>query len=248
MTSASIPVVTTLRSSLSMYVFYVWNKTVLLFACFVNSSLEVTFRIYIAIYNIVTCQPIVIFRPVGEPRKRRRDRRHLAAQRRQKKEQKRTQRKDGCQKNMVAARRAAVAWRRINVFRKILTHRYCGLRKEVTAARVRITRCAGHRRKRQNKDDAERETRKGRKEENRRRKGPQCKTRIKNPTMNNIEGWDPGERAPLGRGGTRKKDICDIFRKKIMEHGVGTSSGLRTRKKWALWRGRPLPKRKKKQH
>jgi hypothetical protein len=34
--------------------------------------------------------------PVGEPRSRRRDRRHLAAQRRQKKERKRTQRKDGC--------------------------------------------------------------------------------------------------------------------------------------------------------
>jgi hypothetical protein len=57
--------------------------------------------------------------PVGEPRKRRRDRQHLAAQRRQKKEQKRTQRKDGCRKNLVAARRAAVAWRRINIFRKI---------------------------------------------------------------------------------------------------------------------------------
>jgi hypothetical protein len=26
-----------------------------------------------------------------------------------------------CQKNLVAARRAAVAWRKINVFRKILT-------------------------------------------------------------------------------------------------------------------------------
>jgi hypothetical protein len=68
--------------------------------------------------------------PVGEPRKRRRDRRHLAAQRRQKKEQKRTQRKDGCRNNLVAARRAAVAWRKINVFRNILTHGYCGLRKE----------------------------------------------------------------------------------------------------------------------
>jgi uncharacterized protein with HEPN domain len=72
--------------------------------------------------------------PVGEPRKRRRDRPHLAAGRRQKKEQKRTQKKDGCQKNLVAARRAAVAWRKINIFRKILTHGYCGLRKEVTAA------------------------------------------------------------------------------------------------------------------
>jgi hypothetical protein len=99
--------------------------------------------------------------PVGEPRKGRRDRRHLAAGHRQKQEQKRTQRKDGCRKNLVAARRAAVAWRKIIVFRKILTHGYCGLRKEVIAAGMMITRCAGHGRKRRNKDDVKRETRKG---------------------------------------------------------------------------------------
>jgi hypothetical protein len=107
-----------------------------------------------------------IVMPVGEPRKGLRDRRHLAAGSRQKKEQKRTQKKDVCQKNLVIAHRgttrhAAVAWRRINVFRKIMTHGYCGLRKEVTAAGMKITRCAGHRRKGQNKDDVERETRKG---------------------------------------------------------------------------------------
>jgi hypothetical protein len=56
--------------------------------------------------------------PVGEPRKRRRDRRHLAAQRRQKKEQERTQSKNGCRKDLVAARRgvtrrAQVARRRV---------------------------------------------------------------------------------------------------------------------------------------
>jgi hypothetical protein len=58
--------------------------------------------------------------------------------------------------------------------------------------------------------------------------------------MNDIEGWNPGERAHLGSGGTRKKDICDTFREKIIKHVVGTSSGLRGRKKWTLWRGRPL--------
>jgi hypothetical protein len=50
-----------------------------------------------------------VIMPVGEPRKRRQDRRHLATQRRQKKEEERTQRKDGCRKNLVAARCAAVA-------------------------------------------------------------------------------------------------------------------------------------------
>jgi hypothetical protein len=37
--SASIPVVTTLRSSLSMYVFFVYNKTVLSHCLFFISSL-----------------------------------------------------------------------------------------------------------------------------------------------------------------------------------------------------------------
>jgi hypothetical protein len=67
--------------------------------------------------------------PVRKPRKRRRDRRHLAAQRRQKKEHKWYQRKDWCRKNLVAACRAAVAWGKINLFRKILTRGFCGLRK-----------------------------------------------------------------------------------------------------------------------
>jgi hypothetical protein len=43
-TSASIPAVTTLRSSLNMYVFFVYS-TFFLTACFVNGSPEVTFRI-----------------------------------------------------------------------------------------------------------------------------------------------------------------------------------------------------------
>jgi hypothetical protein len=45
MTSASIPTVTTLRSSLSMYVFFFVYNIISLMACFVNSSLEVTFQI-----------------------------------------------------------------------------------------------------------------------------------------------------------------------------------------------------------
>jgi hypothetical protein len=106
--------------------------------------------------------------PVGEPRNRRRDqRRNLAAVRRQKKQERNLDaRRRGKERNLVTARHAAVAWRKINVFRKILTHGYCGLRKEVTAARVKITRCAGHRSKRQNKTDGEREIRKERKEQN----------------------------------------------------------------------------------
>jgi hypothetical protein len=65
--------------------------------------------------------------------------------------------------------------------------------------------------------------------------------------MNDIEGWNTRERAPLGSGGTRNKGIYGIFREKIMGHGVGTSSELQRSKHWTLWRGRPPPKRKKEQ-
>jgi hypothetical protein len=71
--------------------------------------------------------------PVGEPRKRRRDRRNLSAVRRQKeqdqnldarrrrKEQKRAQRKDGCRRNFVAARRGATRRAAVARHRILLT-------------------------------------------------------------------------------------------------------------------------------
>jgi hypothetical protein len=148
--------------------------------------------------------------------------------------------------------------------------RNCGLRKEVTAAGIKVTRRAGvarHKRdfvrKYPTRDIVEQEIPKRRTEENKRWKGPECENGIrdrglkqqlrgnkqrKNPTTNDIEGWNPRERAPLGGGGMRKEDICDIFREKIMEHGIGTSSDLRRKKNWTLWRGRSPPKRKKEQH
>jgi hypothetical protein len=97
--------------------------------------------------------------PVGEPRKRRRDRRNLAAVRRQKreqdenlgarlrkKEQNRTLRKDGCRRNLVAARRGRT--RRVQVARrnfpstKDTTREYCGSRKGLVAAHRGTTRHA----------------------------------------------------------------------------------------------------------
>jgi hypothetical protein len=51
MTSASVAVVTMSRSSLSIYIFFVHNNFFLI-ACFVNSSLEVTFRISY-VYNTI---------------------------------------------------------------------------------------------------------------------------------------------------------------------------------------------------
>jgi hypothetical protein len=49
-------------------------------------------------------------------------------------------------------RRARVAWRKRNIFRKYATQRNCGPRKEVTATGMKITRCAGHRSMGQNKN------------------------------------------------------------------------------------------------
>jgi hypothetical protein len=44
------------------------------------------------------------------------------------------------------SRRATVAWRKRNIFRKSWTPRNCGPRKEVTASGMKITCCAGHKR------------------------------------------------------------------------------------------------------
>jgi hypothetical protein len=192
----------------------------------------------------------------------------------------------GSREKLAAARRkvshcATVAWCRRNVLRQILTHGSCGLRKEVTAAGMRITRCAGHRRTGRIWNDVEQETQNRRTEQNQRWRGPEWNNdlrnrglqlqlrsskRIMNPTVNNIKQRNPRQRALLGSGGSRKKDIrvCDISREKTMvttkngkevferttrlgiaKRSAGSLVGLRTIKKWTQWRGRPPPKRKK---
>jgi hypothetical protein len=142
----------------------------------------------------------------------------------------------------------------MNVFRKILTQRNYGPRQEFATSRkmprcARVARCKGNFvKKYSTRGNTKQETQKGQTEENRCWKSPECRKGIKDPTWNGIEGWSPGERAPLGSGGTRKKDIYEIFREKIMEHVDGTCSWLQKMRKWSSWRGQPLPKRKKKKH
>jgi hypothetical protein len=46
---------------------------------------------------------------------------------------------------------------------------------------------------------------------------------------------------------TLNKNLYEIFRERIAKQVVRTPSGLRRIKKWALWRGRPPPKRKTKE-
>jgi hypothetical protein len=182
--------------------------------------------------------------PGGEPRKRRWDRRHLAAQRRQKKEQKRTQRKDGCRNNLVAARRAAVAWRRINVFRKILTHGFCGLRKEVTAAGIRITRCSGHRRKGRNKGIVIEKNRIRRREpKNERKKG--IKSRHVAELLHLRYRRKPAK--SIGGRSRRLQQRQENYETGIAKRSAGSPFALQMIKKGTQWRGRPPPKRKKEQ-
>jgi hypothetical protein len=83
--------------------------------------------------------------PVGELRKRRRNQ-NLAAGRRQKPKG-RVQATCESRRGLTVAgkkitRRATVAWRKRNVFRKIGTQGNCGPQSTLTAARIRTTRCA----------------------------------------------------------------------------------------------------------
>jgi hypothetical protein len=114
-----------------------------------------------------------------------------------------------CQK---ASHSAIVVWRKMNIFRISWTHGNCGPRKEVTASRKKVTRCARHRRKVQNKEKVAQRSPTGGAFKNRCRKGPHCNTGMKDLTINGNDWWYTGERALLGSGGTRKKDIYEILR------------------------------------
>jgi hypothetical protein len=188
-----------------------------------------------------------VVKPVERRKKRHKGRKQAAGRHGEPKEL--TRGDCGSRKKSAAAcrkvsRRATVAWRKKNIFRKSWTNENCGARKDVTAAGKEVIRCAGHRRKRNIPLYTWRSP-KGGTFENRCRKGPQCNTGIKDPTINGIEGWSPGARALLGSGGTRKMDIYKILREKIPKHVVEISNGLQQMRNWTLWRGRPPPKRRK---
>jgi hypothetical protein len=82
---------------------------------------------------------------VREPRKRRRVC-NLAAEGRQKRKERTWGNRGSRRKSAVAcrkvSRRAKVAWRKRNLFRKIRILEKCGRRKEFAAGRIWMTRCA----------------------------------------------------------------------------------------------------------
>ncbi|PNF20618.1 hypothetical protein B7P43_G04259 [Cryptotermes secundus] len=69
----------------------------------------------------------------------------------------------------------------------------------------------------------------------------------KRETVNYIEGCGSEQRSHLESGETSKKTVNVIFKGKIAKQVVGTCNGLRKMRKCTLWRGRLLPKRKRKQ-
>jgi hypothetical protein len=50
----------------------------------------------------------------------------------------------------------------------------------------------------------------------------------------------------MGKGGTLRINLCEIFGGKIAKQVVSMSSGFLKIRIWRVWKGRPPPKRKKK--
>jgi hypothetical protein len=155
-------------------------------------------------------------------------------------------------------RRATVAWRKKNVFRRIGTQVNCGPHKELAAARIRTTRCAKvargreHGLQRQGKDDIAPRPRKGRKEENKRLKGTECKNDIRYRELRQqFQGKtrikDPNTRRHrrLKNHKTAGQMFEATFRLQIPKREDGSSVGSLKIKNLTLWRGRPPPKRKR---
>jgi hypothetical protein len=178
--------------------------------------------------------------PVGGLRKRRRDR-NLAAGRCQKPKRRIQANCESKRRLNIASRkvssRATVAWRKIRVFRKIVSQENCGPRSKLTAAGIKMTRHAWRKEKVVRKDcvrdQREQEIQRGRTFG----KGCQQESDCSNcERSRRVE-----EKAHRSKG----KKTAESFRGRIARQVVVTPSWLRKIRKLTLWRGRPHPKRKK---
>jgi hypothetical protein len=148
-----------------------------------------------------------------------------------------------------------VAWRKRNVFRRIVTKVNCGPRSTLTAAGIMNTRHARVTwpkekfvREDCTRNQRQQETQKRRKEEEGMWKFPKCKNGLRNQGLSKQLRGETGIKNPGARQQLRpgiEKMLYEILRRRIARQVVGTSSGLRKLRKWTLWRGRPPPKRKK---
>jgi hypothetical protein len=186
--------------------------------------------------------------PVRGLRKQRRDR-NPAAGRRQKPKRRIRASCEPRRRLTVASKKitrcATVAWRKRNIFRKIVTQGNCGPRSKLTAAGIKMTRHAGVAWPKENivtkdraRNQAEQETQKRRKEEKEGLwKFQECNSDIR----------DQCRRRPLRL--RNKGTTSGIYKRaivlKIAKQVVVTPSWLRKLRKLTLWRGQPPPKRKK---
>jgi hypothetical protein len=198
----------------------------------------------------------VVVGPVKGLKKRRRGRKQTVRRRREHKKLNRGN--YGSREKLAAAwrkvsRRATVAWLKRNLFRSG-TQEFCGQRKELTAAGIRKVPCAQVVRGKRRSDE-----------------GLSVEQGTRNNKTRNKFARRTRKGRMLGRGqtmrreatnGTRNRDFKEQLRfgklrktrwvyrttigMKIVKQVVGTSSGLRRIRQWALCRDRPRPKRKKK--
>jgi hypothetical protein len=159
------------------------------------------------------------------------------------------------------SRRAAVARRKGNIYRKILTHGNCGPRKELAAAGRKITRCAkvarhkGHGlqehshdglsveqglRKNETRNKFARGTRKGRTLGRRQL--------MRQEGTNGTRNRDIEEQLRLGSETTTSEFDRKTFGLEFVKQATRMPSGLQRMRNWTLRRGRPPPKRKKMLH
>jgi hypothetical protein len=200
--------------------------------------------------------------PVGEPRKRC-SIRNLAAERRQKWKE-RTWGNHGARRKSAAAcrkvsRRAKVAWRKRNHIMRIETKINYGPQKRLTVTCRKTTSretVGWHSenvvRNDRTRDQAERGTPKRRKGGEGLWKFPECNNGIsdqgiKQKLHSRKQIKDLGERLPLCP--RNKRTFSGIYRKptglEIAKQIARCTVGLKRIKDWALWRGRPPPKRKR---
>jgi hypothetical protein len=184
--------------------------------------------------------------PVKGRKKRRRARKPAAGRREEPNEL--TRGDCGSGKKLAAAckkitRRATVAWRKKNVFRKIVSQENCGPRSTLTAAGIMNTRHASVAwprekfvRKDCTRNQRQQATAKGRKDGGL-WNSPKCNSGIK----------DPRRRQQLRPGNEKTSSMIykKAIRLEIVKQASRISSVFRKIRKWTMWRGRPPPKRKK---
>jgi hypothetical protein len=142
---------------------------------------------------------------------------------------------------------ATVAWRKRNIFRRIVTKENCGPHKELAAARIRTTRCAKvargreHRLQRQGKDDIAPRPRKGQTEENKRLKGPECKNDVRYRELRQqfqgktkIQDLRTRRQLRLKSESNSSEFDRKAFGLEFVKRANGMSNGFRRIRKWNL--------------